>query len=76
MRRAGLTDECCVIAIMDSNFGRGYFKGIEDGMAVFTSDIKWARAYKSAKRAVKRILVIAGAAHADEKLFDVVRAIG
>lgn len=55
MKRAGLEDACYVVGISNSLFGRSYFIGIENDRVRFTTDIQWARAYKSAKRAAGRI---------------------
>lgn len=73
MKRAGLEDWCYVIVIPKSEFGRGYFIGIEDNKAVFTSDIRWARAYKTAKRAAERIREIAKIKGIDEDSLEVIQ---
>lgn len=73
MKRAGLENTCYVIVIPKSDFGRGYFIGIEDNKAVFTSDILWARAYKTAKRASERLSEIAKTMGTDEKNLEVIQ---
>ena len=73
MRRAGLMETCHVKAILNSPFGRSYFIGYECGKATFTTDIKWARAYKSAKRASGKIPEMAKTLGVDEKELDVIQ---
>ena len=73
MKRAGLENTCYVIVIPKSEFGRGYFIGIEDNKAVFTSDILWARAYKTANRAKGRIQEIAKIMGIDEDSLEVIQ---
>lgn len=73
VKRAGLENTCYVIVTPKSEFGRWYFIGIKDNKAVFTSDILWARAYKTAKRAKGRIQEIAKIMGIDEEGLEVIR---
>lgn len=73
MKRAGLEDGCHVIVMPKSQFGRSYFIGIQDGKTVFTTDVEWARAYKSAVRAAGKIPEIARMLGVEEKELDVIQ---
>lgn len=73
MKRAGLEEACYVIGISNSLLGRSYFIGIENDRARFTTDIQWARAYKSAKRAAGRIPEISRIMGIDENCLYVIQ---